>query len=45
VSNRYQPRDLEHARQIIAAYNRLSAKDARITEVLALFRREQQKVS
>lgn len=39
VSQRWQPRSREHARQIIAAYNRLAADNPEITEVLALFRK------
>jgi hypothetical protein len=37
VSDRFQPRSLKHARQVIAAYNVLAACNPTITTVLGLF--------
>ncbi len=37
VSDRFQPRSLRHAYEIIAAYNVMAASDPRITTVLGLF--------
>ena len=37
ISKRYQPRTLRQAYRIIASYNRLTASDPAIVEVLGLF--------